>query len=51
MTSIPVDLHRNPAQQPLVPEQWTTRNTLYFTGIGLLLFVTLFGFMFSLSTM
>ncbi len=50
MTTVPVDLHRETATPP-IPEPWTIGDTLKFSITGLVLFVVLFAFMFSLSNM
>ena len=36
---------------PTIPEPWRMRDTLLFSGWGLLLFTVLFAFMFSLGNM
>ncbi len=50
MTTVPVDLHREIAT-PAIPEPWTIGDTLKFSVVGLVLFVAMFAFMFSLSNM
>jgi hypothetical protein len=44
-------IHMTAANLPEIPEPWTTRDTLLFSGIGLALFVAMFAFYFSLSSM
>lgn len=39
------------SELPIVPEPWTLRDTLQFTGWGLLIFWVLFAFYFSLGGM
>lgn len=52
MTTVPVDIHKNPANQvPAIPEPWRWRDTLLFTFWGLVLFSTVFAFMFALGDM
>lgn len=52
MTSIPVDIQKNPANKvPAIPESWRLRDTLLFTVWGLVLFSVLFAFMFALGNM
>lgn len=52
MTSVPVDIHKNPVNKmPAIPEPWTWRDTLWFTVVGLVMFSALFAFMFSLGDM
>lgn len=52
MTSVPVDIHKWPANKmPAIPEPWTWRDTLWFAGVGLAIFSVLFAFIFSLGDM
>jgi hypothetical protein len=52
MTSMPVDIHKNPANKvPAIPEPWRWRDTLLFTVWGLVIFSVLFAFMFGLGDM
>ena len=50
MTTVPVNLHRE-LETPAIPEPFTVGDALKFSIVGLVIFTTLFAFMFSLSNM
>lgn len=54
MTTVPVELHRSldkASGEPAIPEPWTVKDTIQFVGVGLVIFLALFAFMFSLGNM